>query len=290
MIKVLAMKLLSFLLFFILSFNCLALTTVTTTGKQKPDDASHDYFINLLRLALIVTSEEYGNAIIRTVPHPGQERVIKLLAMGAFYDVAWTGTSIARDTQLHKVPYPLFRGGLGWRGMVIRRDNQQRFSSIQSIKDLKGTIACQGSHWPDADILEHNGITVYRVGHFDAMLQMIVLKRCDFLPLSIFEGEAELALVQQSFPELMFSQELILRYPLTMHFFVNLEKAQLAKRINQGLEKLHASGELSRYMQTHPLTKNAFPLSKFGNAQVLELINPESQEPNPYTFKWPNKK
>lgn len=212
--------------------------------------------------------------------------------MGAFYDVAWTGTSNARDAKLHKVPFPLFKGGLGWRGMVIRRDSLPKFSSISTIKDLRGTIACQGSHWPDADILEYNDLTVYRVGHFDAMLQMLVLKRCDLLPLSIFEGEAELALVQKSFPELMFYQELILRYPLTMHFFVNLGKKQLAERINLGLEKLEASGELTRYMQQHVLTKSAFPLSKFTNATVLELTNPElqPQSTNKHSFKWPKKK
>lgn len=277
------------LLILLFSFKCFAVITVTTTGKQKPDDASHDYFIGLLRLALIETSQEYENAIIQTVPHPGQERVIKLLAMGAFYDVAWTGTSNARDEKLHKVPFPLFKGGLGWRGLIIRRDTQERFSGVKSVAELKDTILCQGSHWPDADILEHNGLTVYRAGHFDAMLQMVVLKRCDALPLSVFEGQAELKLVQKSFPELMFYQGLIIRYPLTMHFFVNLAKDELAERLNTGLERLQSSGQFDQYMQQHRLTKNAFPLSQFIDAQVINLNNPEieNKSPNKYFLKWP---
>ncbi|TPH12912.1 substrate-binding periplasmic protein [Litorilituus lipolyticus] len=278
-----------FILVYFYTVQCVAVTTIMTTGKQKPDDASHDYFIGLLKLALMETSNEYGNAVIQTVPHPGQERVIKLLAMGEFYDVAWTGTSNARDIKLHKVPFPLFKGGLGWRGMIIRRDTQDEYASVKSIDDLKNYVICQGSHWPDADILEHNDLTVYRAGHFDAMLQMVVLKRCDLLPLSIFEGQAELALVQNSFPELMFYQELIIRYPLTMHFFVNLKKKKLAQRINLGLEKLENSGQLERYMQRHSLTKNAFPLSKFKKAQVIELQSTEivSKDTIKHTLKWP---
>ena len=52
-----------------------------------------------------------------TVPFPGQERTLKFLALGAFYDVIWTANSDVRDTRLLKIPFPLFRGGLGWRGM-----------------------------------------------------------------------------------------------------------------------------------------------------------------------------
>jgi hypothetical protein len=165
------------ILLLLVSVHCLAVTTITTTGKQKPYDASHDYFTGLLRLALIETADEYGYAVLHTVPYPGQERMLKLLALGAFYDVVWAGNSTARESTLHKVNLPLFRGGLGWRGMIIRQQDSDKFSKITSIKDLDGLIACQGLHWPDADVFEHAGLAVARVGFFDAMLQMVELNR-----------------------------------------------------------------------------------------------------------------
>lgn len=283
------LTILAFLL--LLSSNSFANTTIHTAGKQKPDDASHDYFIGLLRLALTETTAEFGKAIIKTIPQPGQERMLKLLAAGKFYDVIWAGNSKKRDEQLLKIPFPLFKGGLGWRGMIIRLQDKSNFASINTISKLRKAIACQGAHWPDADILEQAGLTVYRVGHFDAMLHMIELKRCDYLPLSIFEGQAELDIVQKSFPNLIFYQDLIIKYPISMNFFVNVNNTKLANRLTLGLKKLDDSGALLNYMTSHPLTKHAFPLTKFMSAKVITLNNTNNHSINldRYGFKWPKK-
>ncbi len=274
-----------------LSANSFATTTIHTVGKQKPDDASHDYFIGLLRLALTETTAEYGKAVIKTIAQPGQERMLKLLADDKFYDVIWSGGSKKRDAELLKVPFPLFKGGLGWRGLIIRQQDKKKFASFNNISELSGTIACQGAHWPDADILEQNGLIVYRVGHFDAMLHMVSLQRCDYLALSIFEGQAELDVVQESFPNLIFYQDLIIKYSISMNFFVNINNTQLANRLTSGLRKLNASGALYHYMTHHPLTKHAFPLTKFKTSTVITLNNADADniELNRYSFKWPNK-
>ena len=280
------------ILLLLISVHCFAVTTVTTTGKQKPDDASHDYFVGLLRSVLIETVDQYGYAVIQTVPYPGQERMLKLLALGAFYDVVWAGNSYARELDLHKISFPLFLGGLGWRGMIIRNQDVTKFSSFNSVEDLTNLIACQGLHWPDADVLEHSGLPVARVSHFDAMLQMVALQRCDYLPLSIFEGQAELDIVKKSFPNLIFYQKLIIRYPLTMHFFVRSENKGLAQRISLGLQKMFDSGAFYKYMKTHPLTKNAFPLTQFKDARTIKLKNPNSpsSELKKYGLNWPGEK
>ena len=286
------MKVIIILLIFfsVQSFAEKTITTITTIGKQKPDDASHDYFIGLLRLALIKTADEYGYAVIHTVPYPGQERTLKFLALGAFYDVIWTANSDVRDTKLLKIPFPLFRGGLGWRGMVIRDKDSNKFSAINSVKDFKSLVACQGLHWPDADVLENAGLSVARVGFFDAMLQMVELNRCDYLPLSIFEGQAELSLVKESFPNLIFYQDLIIQYPLSMHYFVNSNNAQLAARLKLGLERLYESGEYDQYMKDHPLTKGAFPLTKFKSSRIIKLKNPGNTKTDleKFSLRWPN--
>ena len=281
-----------FILLLLISVQSIAVTTITTIGKQKPDDASHDYFTGILRLALINTTDEYGYSIVHTVPYPGQERTLKFLASGDLYDVIWTANSSGRDSELLKIPFPLFRGGLGWRGMIIHQEHKGKFSAINSIEDLAGSIACQGLHWPDADILENSGLSVARVGFFDAMLQMVELKRCDYLPLSIFEGQAELDLVKRSFPNLIFYQDLVIQYPLTMHFYVKNDNTQLATRLKLGLQRLFESGEYDKYMKKHSLTKGAFPLSKFKQSRIIKLTNPESKETELTKFglKWPNSK
>lgn len=285
------MKLILLTFLLLLSASSFATTTIHTVGKQKPDDASHDYFIGLLRLALAKTTTEYGKAIIKTIPQPGQERMLKLLAADKFYDVIWSGDSKKRDTELLRIPFPLFKGGLGWRGLIIRHQDKKKFASFYNISELSKAIACQGAHWPDADILEQSGLIVYRVGHFDAMLHMVELKRCDYLPLSIFEGQAELDIVQESFPNLIFYQDLIIKYSMSMNFFVNVNNTKLASRLILGLKRLNDSGDLYNYMTHHPLTKHAFPFTKFKSAKVIKLnnANVHSHELEQYGFKWPQK-
>lgn len=247
---------------------------IRTIGPQTAVDGSHSYYTGLLERVIEVTVDEFGPARLELIPHPGQGRVIRLLAMNLYYDVMWTGTSEQREEQLQAIKVPVFLGGLGIRGLVIHRDRIHEFSPVSNLYHLRQFIACQGEHWPDAVVLEHAGLRVARVGRFDSMLEMVVRQRCDYLPLSIFEGQAELDAVADRFPELVFLDSVLLRYPMAMYFFVHKDNEQLAERLERGMQTLALSGELLIYMQQHPVTKAAFPLKRYREARVFELANP----------------
>ncbi|MGJ8692823.1 MAG: substrate-binding periplasmic protein [Thalassotalea sp.] len=243
--------------------------TIHTTGPQKQNDASHDYFISLLSLALNSNNpaQQYQ---IKNVPHAGQARVLKLMEQGRYYDVIWSGYSAKRTQKLIHIPFPLFKGGLGIRGAIIRKDDTS-LSQIQGLDDLRNKVICQGLNWPDAVILKNAKLNVVEVNHFDAMLKMVALKRCDLLPLSIFEGQSELNAVQELFPNLIFSTNFLITYYLEMNFYVNKSNQALADKITAGLEKLAVSGKFNAFMAQHSLTKNAFPLSRYVKANQVKL-------------------
>lgn len=253
---------------------CYAENTVTTIGPQRVNDVSHTYFLSLLESALKITNVGQEPTQLKVVPFPGQGRTIALMHNSSLIDVIWTAESPDRNEKILRIPVPLLKGGLGVRGLAIRVSDKAMFSAIEP-HDLRAKLACQGMHWPDSDILENSGFKVHRVLHFDAMLEMLTLNRCDFLPLSIFEGQAELEVVKTVFPELTFYQDLLIKYPLAMYFYVNKNKPQLQQRLSLGLQKLQDNGELLRLMQTHPLTKNAFPLSQYDNARIITINNPQ---------------
>ena len=270
--------------------SCLDLVKVT--GPQKAADASHDYFVSLLKLSL---KKSNNISTIAIIPHSGQGRVLKMLAVSNLYDVVWTGVSKERDMLLHRVPIPLFKGGLGLRGSVMRKDAKHIFNSISDTAELSQYIACQGRHWPDANILKQAGLTVQLVSHFDAMLQMLVLKRCDYMPLSIFEGRAELAAVEDRFPMLMFNEKWLISYPITMNFYVKKSNVELANAIEKGLLELIDTGEFEQHMRQHSLTKNGFPLERLRDAVMIEINNNDISQQTldelaNYGFKWPQSK
>lgn len=261
---------------------------INVVGPQKPQDASHDYFVSLLKMAL---AKSNNNSEIVLIPHWGEGRVLKILASSDLYDVVWTGVSKERDQLLHKVPIPLFKGGLGWRGLIIRKDAIDTFKAIADTSQLAKYIACQGRHWPDADILNAAGLRVQLVSSFDAMLQMVELRRCDYMPLSIFEGRSELEIVKHKFPMLTFSENLIISYPFTMNFYVKKNNIKLANDIEGGLIKLIESGEFDKHMKEHSLTKHGFPLERLRDATKIELKNHDISQDTldelaNYGFKW----
>ncbi|MBU2881189.1 hypothetical protein Q4575_03770 [Psychrosphaera sp. 1_MG-2023] len=249
-----------------------SLAEIKTVGPQSSHDASHDYFISLLKLAL---AESGHSDTLKIIDHQGEARALQLLRDTDLYDILWTGQSIERDKMLLKIPVPLFLGGLGIRGSIIKKDFLNAFNQTKHIVQLKKYIACQGHHWPDANKLEAVGINVIHVINFDSMMKMVSLGRCDFLPLSIFEGEGELLKVKEMYPNLTFSTKVLFHYDQKMYFYVKSSNPELAQQVQSGLKAMIDSGRFLQFMQNHPLTKSAFPLSKYAESTKFPLDDSE---------------
>lgn len=194
---------------------------IRVLDQRKPDDASHRYYVELLELILDASAPEYGPAQLLFFEYPSHARSMRMLASGGELDVAWGGDSRWRSTHLLKVDFPLMKGGLGWRGMVVRKGDQYKISGFRSIADFnrERLVACQGLNWPDATILRHAGFRVLEVQGLDSMMNMLGNLRCDFLPLSVYEGQTEVEAVAHRFKNLTFIYQPIIRYPLNMYFF-----------------------------------------------------------------------
>ncbi|XOV81151.1 MAG: hypothetical protein ACFHVJ_09430 [Aestuariibacter sp.] len=239
---------------------------VRINSAQQEHQPSHDYFVGLIKAALHNKNYEL---VIADGPNEG--RAFKLLATGEYFDLLWSAASPERDEDHIKIDIPLFKGGLGIRGAVIRRDFEEQYAKTSTFIKFKSYVSCQGSHWPDADIFESSQLPVIRVVQFKSMLEMVDKGRCDLLPLSIFEGAAELAAWNQAYPHLVFSTDTLIRYKLTMHFYVNSARPELASNLRNGLISMMESGEFVAYMQNHHLTENAFPLNQYSASNIITL-------------------
>ena len=248
-----------------------------TPGPQKPVDVSHDFFFNLLKQAIHQGSpeKELSAAKISTKPYSGQGRVLQLLEVDKYYDIVWTANTAERNESLLPIPFPLFRGGLGLRGLVIREEDKAVFRDIYDHNDLKGLIICQGRHWPDSVILKQAGLTVAEISHFDAMLAMLTMGRCDAIALSVFEGAAELKAMASEFPNLVFFTEIAIYYDLVMNFYVNKENTALAERVHRGLMIMEETGEYDQLLNTHRLTKDVISTWNADRHRIIRLPNPK---------------
>lgn len=257
-----------------LSQTALANQPIRVLGLQSPGEASVGYYQDLLQLVLNRTKGEYGAARIDLLQPPALGDFRYLLMKQNFIDLHHFGTSPELERDLLPIRVPLLAGGLGWRGFIIRKSDKVAISQIRHFNELKRLTACQGELWPDSDIMRAAGLRVLTAERHDQMLELLRRGRCDYFPRSIFEGPIEQKAFAGAYPDLEYTNAVLLHYPFAMYYFVNKNNTALAERLQKGLERLAKSGELQAFLQGHPIARQVYPLSQFTRSTVFHLENP----------------
>jgi hypothetical protein len=271
----------------------LALISLSVAGTDKMilripqprssiDDA-HDYHVSLLKLAL----QKAANG--RAVPEfeadfeMEEGRAWQELQSGRLVDVFWLGADKNRDNTLRTIKIPTTRGLIGYRKFIIRRQDQTKFDQVKSLHELRKFFACQGTNWPDTDILNNAQLPVTTSPLLENLYKMLVAKRCDYFPRGYHDYVNELAAREGQYPELVSYEKLMLYYPFAVYFYTNKNNIELATWIEQGLNIAIEDGSFLKLMETHPLTKSVFPLDKERDVIFLSIPNPTLAEDDDYT-------
>lgn len=236
------------------------------------EEGRPDYFHDLFRRLLAETEAEYGPVRVESVrDRLSQGRLLAELKAGRI-DVTWTGTNIEREREVRPIRIPIDMGLIGQRVPVIRAERAADFATVRGLADLKRFTACQGAQWPDADVLAASGLPQVTNVHFDQLYAMLRAGRCDYFARGVAEVAGEFAVYGG--PDLMVFDWLVVAYPMPVYFFVSPRRDDLARRLEAGLRAMVATGTLRQMLSTHPSTRGAFPLERFGDATVIRLPNP----------------
>lgn len=199
-----------------------------------------------------------------------QGRAIVRLKNGQGIEVLSTMTSADREQELLPVRIPIDKGLIGWRLLLINKEQAQKFASVGSLKELKMLLAGQGSDWPDVRIMRANGLTVYDgTSNYVSLFSMLERQRIDYFPRSVTEIWSEADQYQQ---RLMVEPSIVLRYPSAMYYFVRKGNVQLATDIREGLEKMIADGSFDKLFQEH--FGDMIARSNLKQRRILDLSNP----------------
>jgi len=247
---------------------------VRVMGARSDHDPGNNYFIALTKLVLSKAAQAQPNDSVKIINtnRVTQGRLFRFID-DDLIDVVWSGTNSVREKSYLPIKIPLVRGLLGYRVLLVHKENTKKIKHLNNEAELKAMVACQGAHWPDADILEDNGYNVSRVVHYDAMFKMLERKRCDFFPRAIFEGRAEFNNIKDKYPNIRLVENILLQYPLPMYFFVKQGNHALAKRLSDGLTTAMNDGSMLKLMKSHELTSFIFPITQWDNAKVFRLLN-----------------
>lgn len=173
------------------------------------------------------------------------------------------------DKPFIELKQPLCRGLLGWRLLVVARENVDAFNGL-SLEQLKLKKVGVPATWVDAELFRANGFDVLEQGSLDDMLNWVAKGRVDFITLGANEAHDILAQNTQVGIHLAVEPSLALYYPFPLVFYLHQDATDLAQCLMQEWRKKNAQvGQLFQAHYGDGLTQAALP-----TREVLKLTNP----------------
>jgi len=267
----------------ILMLWLLGLTSLWTTPLQAGElvltypppefksDARHPYFLALLQLALDHTVAEEGPYRLQPLANVAQQsRAFRLLGNKQL-DVMWSMTSREREHAYLPVRIPLMKGLLGYRVILINRQDAAIFEGMDE-QNLKEVTCYQGHDWPDLEILAFNGFQVRGVANYLRIFTMLDRGMIDCFPRGILEAWGEIE--SQQLQNTVVDSRFVLIYPTAIYFFVHQDNHALASRLERGLRAALADGSFDRLLYGYPPHKEALARANLDQRVKVVLQNP----------------
>lgn len=249
------------------AFSEISQRTIVYNSKLSTNDTRDRYPLELLKLALRKSGVFFH--LVQSPRFLVQKRALEQLALGIDLDIVWTMTSKQREAELIPIRFPIYKGLVGLRLLLIKRSDAASFSSIHTLRELNNKKAGQGHNWPDKKILEDNGLTVYGVVNYTSLFQMLAAGRLDYVPRSILEIWSEIE--QYRSLDLVAEPTLALCYPAATYFFFNSKNSVLADQIEAGLLLAKNDGSFEKLFQS--FHKTLLERSEIEKRQVFSLEN-----------------
>lgn len=212
------------------------------------------YQLDVLKLALEKTKDDWGGyRIIRQVEKYSGLRAQRAILEGKLLNLhAAPLHPVAPSNPLHKkitIEIPLMKSLLGYRQLIIRRSDYEKFRAIKDEAELKELVVGQGSDWADLEILRHNGYRATDSEYYN-LISMLLAKRFDYLSMGVIETGGAMTQLRES-DELMVLPKLLIYYPLPTFFHVSPAYPELAARLEQGMKRISEDGSLEALFYQH---------------------------------------
>jgi ABC-type amino acid transport substrate-binding protein len=237
-----------------------------------------DYYFVLMQTALEKTRAKYGDFKLSYMVHAmNRARAeLELSTEHGRIDTSVFGWTAEREEKFYQVRVPLDRGLIGYRVLLIRKADQEKFNSVRTLDDLKKFRFGLLDSWSDVTILQHNKLTVIPGNNFDGLFKMLDIGRFDAFSRDISEIQRELERHSNELPNLAIENTLLLRYPSARYFFVKKTPAglQLRTRVEAGLEMMKKDGSLDALFIKY--RSEEIGKFKFNKRHIIELANPNS--------------
>lgn len=246
-------------LIFSIAAPCVVLADVAVTpsstiviAHDNDVDAEHNafYYRKLLELALTKTIPTHGSFDLKLIPVIANENRLLRAIEQQTIDVTWMPYQEGLNSDVTPVKFRLLKNLSDYRVFLIRDHDQERFSAIRSLADLRKFRGGMGSHWPDRWVMEANNLPLTLSVSYPNLFKMLAAGRFDYFSRGIYQVPPEI----KQFSELGLALEknLLLHYENPVYFYVHKHNTELAARLMRGLEIAAADGSLDALFNEFP--------------------------------------
>lgn len=251
----------------------LPLTVIQTPRRFLLDSNNEDsYFSEMLTLALNKTASTYGPWQFKDHGIWLADNRLKAAMRRNEVDVVWFSSSPDMETSFIPVKFSLFGELSNYRILIIRKEDQARFSTVENVKDLRKFVGGLSAQWADAAIMKANKLPQISSVDYIRLFKMLAAGRFDYFSRGLYQIKREVEL----FPELdlAMEQSFMLYYPSSYYFFVSKSKPELAVRILEGLKIAKADGSFDELLFSVSRHRWAADELARGHRKIISLEAP----------------
>ena len=237
------------------------------------------YVVELLRQALARSGGDYQ---LQPSPRPmPQSRAEQSLEQNdSAVQLMWSMTTRAREDVLLPIRIPLYKGLIGWRVPLVRREDKDWLAQVRSLDDLKPMRFGQRADWTDTRILRDNGLQVITSQSYESLFRMLGAGRFDLFPREVVVAWNEQAQAARDGLALEVDEHIVIHYPTAFYFFTSRARADLAGTIERGLEAMIADGSFEALFQQHHGA--TLERARLDTRRVIELENLDLPAQTPF--------
>jgi len=253
-------------------FTLTSLSAQTTVVRYLPPefegDTRSNYYFDLLELAMEKTVSTHGEYELKPAEGSYTQREGLIAMRDGAIDVVHTMTSKPRELVFRPIRIPLNKGLIGYRLLMVENRNKNILLGSANENGLKQLTFVQGSDWPDTEILEKNGYNVVTHKDYVKLFELLKQDNVDAFPRSTIEIWDEI----EKNSGFAVENNVAIKYPAAMYFFLRMEDKQLALRIEKGLNNAIDDGSFEElFNQYH---EDFLVKSKLEERSIIELNNP----------------
>lgn len=239
-----------------------------------PSPDRQNYEAEVIRAALDATTKRYGpyKFTVWDGENMNMLRGVREIVLGNIVNVATnplSGELLSEEIKV--IPIPLMKGLLGYRAIIVRKEDVERLSAIKDINSLRKLKLGQLDYWSDIAVYEANNFEVVKGATIDVLFSMLTRERFDYIPLGVGEVENIFANYKGQYPELTILPTSYIYYPFPVYAYVSRSDAALATRLVAGLETISKNGKLEQLFRKQ--FGDAFNRINARNSRIIRIEN-----------------